>query len=145
MDRWLALVAAFWVLGCAPTTHAQEPLPEAEMNSPGFPEETAIIENRIRTILRTQMSQCWEMPTDLPEPQRLIVTVAFELNEDGTLRGAPRVVSPRNYRRDAPFRVAVERALRAVRACSPYSFHEDPVLRDHYESWNELEMRFLPR
>lgn len=82
------------------------------------------------------------MPTDLPEPERLVVTVAFELHEDGTLRGTPRVVSPSNYLFDPPVRTAVERALHAIGSCAPYPFADDPILREHYDHWDELEMTF---
>ena len=82
------------------------------------------------------------MLIELPQSQRLVVTVAFELNEDGTLRGDPRVVSPRNYLFDPPYRTAIERALHAIRSCAPYPFSDDPILREHYDSWDELEMTF---
>lgn len=88
------------------------------------------------------MRRCWQMPTDLPNPQRLQVTVAFELNPDGSLRGAPRVISPRNYVFDADMTVAAARALRAVRDCAPYPFPADEIVGQNYDTWDELELRF---
>jgi hypothetical protein len=84
------------------------------------------------------------MPIDLPDPERLVVTVEFDLNRNGTLNGQPRVTNPRNYTFDPYMRVAAENALRAVRQCDPFPFADDPVLRDHYELWREPEVTFDP-
>ena len=67
------------------------------------------------------------------------------LDRNGNVRGNPRVTSPRNYTFDPPMRVAVDNAVRAVRACDPYPFPTDPQLGDHYEIWNEIEFTFTPR
>ena len=84
------------------------------------------------------------MPVDLPDPERLVVTVRFTLNRNGTLNGQPEVISPRNYTFDPPMRTAVEAALRAVRTCDPFPFADDPVVGDHYEIWQDTEYTFRP-
>jgi hypothetical protein len=100
------------------------------------------VEERAQDVLREHMRSCWQMPIDLPDPDRLIVTLQFALNEDGTLRGQPRVVQPRSYMFDRPMRTAIERAITAVRQCSPYPFAADPMLANRYDVWDEFELVF---
>ena len=85
------------------------------------------------------------MPLDQPDPERLIVVLEFDLDRNGNLRGPPRVISPTNYTFDAPMRVALEAAQRAVNTCDPYPFPTDPVVGEHYETWARLRFRFIPR
>jgi hypothetical protein len=146
MPRWTILLTALLVLACTPTRIDPLPPPEPQTIGESYapPIDPALAEHT-RAILQAQMRRCWRTPSDLPIPDRLIVTLQFELNEDGTLRGEPRVIHPRTYEADALYRTAVERALRAVRDCAPFPFPEDPILRDHYEAWREVEMRFSPR
>ncbi|MBX9746020.1 MAG: hypothetical protein K2X34_03910 [Hyphomonadaceae bacterium] len=84
------------------------------------------------------------MPVDLPEPDRLVVTVEFEINRNGTLNGQPRVTAPRGYRLDPYMNAAAEAALRAVRQCDPFPFANDPALAEHYALWRETEVVFDP-
>lgn len=100
------------------------------------------VEERAAQIMAQHMRSCWQSPSDLPDPERLVVTLRFELNEDGTLRGPPRVVSPRNYAFDRHMRTAIERAVRAVRTCAPYPFAADPMLADRHDVWDEQELTF---
>jgi hypothetical protein len=95
--------------------------------------------------MQRHLLRCWRMPIDQPDPERLIVTLEFEVDRHGNLRGQPRVTSPRNYTFDAPMRTAVDAAVRAVRSCDPYPFPEDPVVGEHYETWDQLEFTFRPR
>jgi hypothetical protein len=90
------------------------------------------------------MRRCWRMPIDLPDPERLIVTVEFDINRNGTLNGQPRVTSPRGYAFDPPMRAAVDAAVRAVRACDPYPLPDDPVVGEHYEVWRSQIYTFRP-
>lgn len=106
--------------------------------------EVVAIEDRARALIRAHMRRCWRMPIDLPDPDRLVVTVEFEINRNGTLSGQPRVTSPRNYSFDAPMRTAVDAAVRAVRACDPYPLPDDPVVGEHYEIWRTQVYTFRP-
>lgn len=106
--------------------------------------EVASLQDRVRALARAHFRGCWRAPVDLPDPDRLVVTVQFSLNRNGTLNGQPRVISPTNYTFDAPMRTAVEAALRAVRMCDPYPFADDPVVGDHYEVWRDTEYTFRP-
>lgn len=106
--------------------------------------EVAALEDRARALARAHLRRCWRMPIDLPDPDRLVVTVEFDINRNGTLNGQPRVVSPRNYTFDPEMRTAVEAALRAVRVCDPYPFPDDPVVGEHYDIWRRTEFTFRP-
>ncbi|MBI3437185.1 MAG: hypothetical protein HY054_00755 [Proteobacteria bacterium] len=102
------------------------------------------LQDRARALARAHLIQCWRMPIDLPDPDRLVVTVQFELNRNGTLNGQPVVTNPRNYTFDPNMRVAAEAALRAVRTCDFSFFSDDPVVGDHYEIWRQTEFTFRP-
>lgn len=106
--------------------------------------EVAAMEDRVRALVRRHLLRCWRMPIDQPDPGRLVVTLEFELDRNGNLRGQPRVTSPRITTFDAPMRAAVDAAQRAVRTCDPYPFPEDPVVGQHYETWDQLEFTFRP-
>lgn len=109
--------------------------------------EVAAMEDRLRALARAHIARnnCWRMPIDLPDPDRLVVTIQFDLNRNGTLNGAPRVINPRSYRMDPHMNRAVDEALRAVRLCDPYPFADDPIVGEHYELWREMEYTFRPR
>lgn len=106
--------------------------------------EVAALRDRINAVGRAHLRRCWRMPVDLPEPDRLVVTVEFEINRNGTLNGQPRVTAPRGYRLDPYMNAAAEAALRAVRQCDPFPFANDPALAEHYALWRETEVVFDP-
>src|SRR5690606_22816261 len=107
--------------------------------------EVAALEDRARALARAHLRRCWRMPADLPDPDRLVVTVAFDINRNGTLNGRPRVLSPRNSTFDPAMRAAVDAAVRAVQTCDPYPFPDDPVVGEHYDVWRQTEFTFRPR
>jgi hypothetical protein len=109
--------------------------------------EVAALEDRLRAIARAHIARnaCWRMPIDLPEPERLVVTVRFQVNRNGTLNGEPEIISPRNTTYDPAMRTAVESARRAIRLCDPFPFPDDPTVAEHYEIWREMEYTFRPR
>lgn len=106
--------------------------------------EVAALEDRGAALVRAHLRRCWRMPLDLPDPERLVVRVEFELNRNGTLSGQPRVLSPSNYSFDPPMRTAVEAALRAIRQCDPYPFPDDPIVGEHFEIWRTQVYTFRP-
>lgn len=107
--------------------------------------EVAALEDRARALARAHLRRCWRMPVDLPDPDRLVVTIEFDLNRNGTLNGQPRVISPRNTTFDPAMAAAVAAAERAVRTCDPYPFPDDPVVGEHYDIWRQTEFTFRPR
>jgi hypothetical protein len=102
------------------------------------------LQDRARALARAHLIPCWRMPIDLPDPDRLVVTVQFDLNRNGTLSGQPTVTNPRNYTFDPAMRTAAEAALRAVRTCDFSFFSDDPVVGEHYEIWRHTEFTFRP-
>ena len=106
---------------------------------------SAALEDRVAALTQRAMQRCWRMPADLPDPERLVVTLEFELDRNGNLRGQPRVTRPTNYTFDAPMRTAVESALRAVRSCDFTFFPEDPSVGSRYDAWDDLEYTFSVR
>jgi hypothetical protein len=106
--------------------------------------EVAALEDRGAALVRAHLRRCWRMPLDLPDPERLVVRVEFDLNRNGTLNGQPRVLSPTSYSFDPPMRTAVEAALRAVRQCDPYPFPDDPIVGEHYQIWRTQIYTFRP-
>lgn len=106
-------------------------------------EERASMESRVASLMDRHLRRCWRSNEDMPDPDRLIVTVAFQLDRNGALSGQPRVVSPRNYTFDQYMNEAVNRALRAVRTCDPYDFlTTDPVVGPYFEVWRDQEVTF---
>ena len=117
----------------------------AERNQRGVglgTDERVTLEARAAALVQAHLRRCWRMPSDLPDPERLVVVLEFDVNRNGTLNGQPRVVSPRNYTFDQPMRTAVDAALRSVRQCDPYPFPDDPIVGDCYEIWRTNEYRF---
>jgi hypothetical protein len=100
------------------------------------------LRDRAGSLIRAAMVRCWRMPADLPDPERLVVVVHFNLNRNGTLSGQPAIVSPRGYQMDPPMAQAVATALRAVRSCDFAFLPSDPLVGPHYELWQENEYRF---
>lgn len=120
------------------------PEPEEEPDAPPPPEarrgvgERTAATARIEAIVLSQMRECWGTVEDLPEPERLTVTVKVTLNLDGSLRDEVELVKPRRAPiGDRFMQVAIDRALRAVRTCQPYRL---PV--DDYEDWEEIVLNF---
>lgn len=94
-------------------------------------------------LITSQMELCWDDVTDLPNPDRLNVTIAMELNRDGTLRGDARFVDPaRPPIGDRAMQVAMERAIRAARRCAPYRLPEDAD--EYYNEWAEVTLNIGP-
>lgn len=104
--------------------------------------EVASLQDRVKALVKAHMRTCWRMPADLPDPERLVVTVQFALNRNGTLSGQPDVVSPRNYQFDPPMQQAVANAQRAVRSCDFSFLPSDPVVGPHYEIWQQQNYTF---
>jgi hypothetical protein len=105
-------------------------------------EERASLESRAASLVAARLRTCWRTTDDLPDPERLLVTVSFQLNRNGSLNGQPTVVSPRNYTFDPIMNEAANRALRAVRVCDFSTVAEDPVVGQHYEIWRDQEVSF---
>lgn len=94
--------------------------------------------------MRAAVSRCWNASAIIgaPEPEKLIVELDIDLNRDGTLAGAPRVVNSLeiNLSGNRFWKVAEQNAIRAVQACQPYDFF-DPA---RYQEWKAFTLNFDP-
>lgn len=118
--------------GDAPPERAKE-----ERQAAGLGTELTISEY---DALRRRMQDCWRTPVDAPDPDKLAVSVRIQLNRDGTLAAAPRLMDRTRIQLsgDPYLRLAGERAVRAVQQCAPYSF----LPADKYSVWREITMNF---
>jgi hypothetical protein len=94
--------------------------------------------------MRAAVSRCWNASAIIgaPEPEKLVVVLDIDLNRDGTLSGAPRVVNALeiNLSGNRFWKVAQQNAIRAVQACQPYDFL-DPA---RYQDWKAFTLNFDP-
>ncbi len=94
-------------------------------------------------MIQSQLNICWDDVDDLPNPERLNVTIRMTLNRDGTLKRDAKLIDPsRPPIGDRPMQVAIERALRAARKCAPYRLPEEAM--DYYEDWDEVTLNIGP-
>lgn len=131
---------------------------KAEQETPDDVGETDIIADKAREAIgdgdrltaseidkmRAAVSRCWNASAIIgaPDPQKLVVEVDIDLNRDGTLSGAPRVVNSLeiNLSGNRFWKVAEQTAIRAVQTCQPYDFF-DP---SRYNDWKAFTLNFDP-
>jgi hypothetical protein len=85
--------------------------------------------------LRARLTRLWLPPTDAADPKDLIVIVRINLKPDGTLSGAPFMLSGG---KGELVRAARESAVRAIYRAQPF----DMLSPANYEAWKELEITF---
>jgi colicin import membrane protein len=66
-----------------------------------------------------------------------VVTVRWRLRPDGSLEGEPTLDSPQS---GPVYQIAAEAAIRAVKACSPFTLPPD-----RYWAWKSIIWDFDPR
>src|SRR5690606_23254768 len=70
--------------------------------------------------LKLAVQRCWNVPAGLRDAQELKVTLAAELNADGSvINGSIRLIEPASMP-DARYKSAFEAGRRALIRCSPY-------------------------
>ncbi len=98
----------------------------------------------IRAKMQAAIFNCWNTGVTIgaPAPEKLIVFLEFELNEDGTLASQPRVANATqiNLSGDRFWKVAEREAISAVIKCAPYDF----LPLEQYETWKEMRLNFDP-
>jgi hypothetical protein len=109
--------------------------PTGEKPRTGFGAKSGLTAS-IEDYLASVFERCWRSTQDMPNPERLIVTVRVTLNRDGTLASDPRTISA-VLPGDAQMNVAAQNALRAVRTCGPYK-----LPAESFAEWRELDLRF---
>jgi colicin import membrane protein len=88
-------------------------------------------------IVAMRLRQCWALPSGGGGSDTPTVTLRWRLNPDGSLDGEPQVIG--QARGDTLFQLAAEKAIRAVKECSPF-----PLPADKYGSWKTIERNFDP-
>lgn len=86
--------------------------------------------------LAAKMRSCWSPPLGATGADELRTVVLIRLNRDGSLSGAPQIVSrpPGRYETTAP-----ESVVRAIGRCAPYDLPSEK-----YAEWREIEFDFYP-
>ena len=131
---------------------------EAAQRTSETPSETAVEAEQARAAvgagdrltasdkakMRAAVQECWSSGIIIgaPEPEKLLVTLDIDLNRDGTLSGAPRVVNSLQISLSGNrfWKVAEREAVAAVNKCAPYDF----LPQERYETWKEFRFNFNP-
>ncbi|ODN68022.1 hypothetical protein A6302_04352 [Methylobrevis pamukkalensis] len=86
--------------------------------------------------LQARIFECWVPPIGA-NTEGVTVPIRMQLNEDGSLAGAPTAISVPG----GPYgQVVAEAALRAIRRCAPYDFL--PV--EKFDRWSVVNINFTP-
>lgn len=94
-------------------------------------------EQMIVAILNSAFEQCWNKPLAGGGVTAPVVTLKWNLNQDGTLQGEPRVTQTD---KSNPLSDQAERAaLRAVQTCAPFQLPQE-----QYGMWREITWKFNP-
>lgn len=97
-----------------------------------------------RAKMKAAVARCWNVTAlaGAPEANKLVVTVEFELNRDGTLAGQPRVANATQIALSGNrfWKAAEQTALRAIISCQPYDF----LPQERYDDWKAWAINFDP-
>lgn len=123
---------------------AEPPAKETDHTGPtaGAREGThQILSAREQDLLKGQISaqlrSCWRLPGGGGGIETMVVTIRWNLRPDGTLDGEPVIEQAQS---GAVFQIAAEAAIRAVKACSPFTLPPDK-----YAMWKTIIWDFDPR
>lgn len=126
-----------------PESGAPSDVPEGERNQEQIGPGERLTASDI-SKMQAAVGRCWQTQTLIgaPEPEKLIVRLEFELNENGTLRSPPRVLNALQISMSGNqfWKMAEQVAVRAVNACQPYDF----LSPERYHVWREMELTFDP-
>ena len=92
----------------------------------------------LSSAITRQLRPRWSAPSGV-DVELLVTVIAWELNEDGTLKGTPRVVSQTgiNDSNRPQASVHAERAIRAVQLAAPFNLPPQ-----FYSRWRRLQWTF---
>lgn len=119
--------------------------PDLKLDAPPTPGQNAPIGQKMSMSevdsLRSQISQCWNVPIGAKGIEDIMVDIFMVINPDRTLRDA-RIVNTMRYNTDTVFRAVADSAIRAVRStqCSPFDLPPDK-----YSMWNTITLTFNPK
>lgn len=93
----------------------------------------------LQAAIRRQIGYCWNGVADLPKEDQIDVLIRIELDRDGKLSKAPKLMNP-SSRPIGRSGIPVDLALRAVLKCQPYKLPEDS-----YEQWKQIDVTIGPK
>ena len=123
MNRLFALVILFALASCE-----QPPKPDA----------TAQSGDDLPSSLRRQVESHWEYNPGLPGIDKSTVTIALEMNPDGSVKSASIIDDLPRMKNDDNYRAFAESALRAVMRSSPLKIPPSVP----YEVWKRIVIDF---
>lgn len=91
----------------------------------------------LRSQISAQLRQCWKLPGGGGGIETMVVTLRWRLQPDGSLDGEPALEAPQS---GPVYQIAAEAAVRAVKACSPFTLPPD-----RYWAWKSIIWDFDPR
>ncbi len=91
----------------------------------------------LRSQISAQLRQCWKLPGGGGGIETMVVTLRWRLRPDGSLDGEPGLEAPQS---GPVYQIAAEAAMRAVKACSPFT-----LPADKYWAWKSIIWDFDPR
>lgn len=99
-------------------------------------ENTSSVADFVSSYIQTSNKQCWRSVKDLPDWQRLNVTIVIRLDASGNLTAPPQRTKPAFIaRNDIYLQRAADRAMRAVNLCAPY-----PLNPSEYDQWRNQDI-----
>ncbi len=110
---------------------------EVQENKPAVPVGPPLTGGE-REGLVLAVQKCWNVPVGLQNADNLAVVIGIELNLDGKLAGAPKLLEPSGTPTGA-LKQAFEAGRRALIRCAPYDLPQDK-----YEQWRQIEVVFNP-
>lgn len=117
-----------------PTDYTGPTAGAAEGNAPRL---SVREQDLLRAQISAQLRQCWKLPGGGGGIETMVVTLRWRLLPDGRLDGEP---SPEAPQSGPVYQIAAEAAVRAVKACSPFS-----LPADRYWAWKSIIWDFDPR
>lgn len=93
--------------------------------------------------IRARMAErCYDQPTGVPDAEKLVVRIRFNLDRSGEIIGQPEVLNARQIAlsNNSWWRATRDRALQAVVTCAPYDF----LPQEQYYIWSEITLNFTP-
>lgn len=120
-----------------PTNPTDYTGPTAGANEGDAPVLSVREQDLLRSQISAQLRQCWKLPGGGGGIETMVVTIRWRLRPDGSLEGEPAVEAPQA---GPVFQIAAEAAMRAVKACSPFTLPPDK-----YWAWKSIIWDFDPR
>ncbi len=97
-----------------------------------------------QAALAKRLGGCWYKPDGQRNARDLIVELAVELDTSSNLEGTPRILKKPPASAGAPGRVAVDRAIQAVRKCAPFNANGLVLPPNSYPDWRTMRITFDP-